>query len=161
GCVCENADYLRQGINNVAIAALFAPKPLGMSGANDWTIDIEKKGLPELKTVYSYYDQPDNVTAKCFPQFGHNYNRVSREVMYNWFNQHLKLGLASPVEERDFVPVPPKELSVYDAEHPRPSDAQTSEQLREYLTNVSNEQYQSLLPDNPNKLREYKRVVGT
>jgi len=33
GCVCENAEHLRVGINNVAIAALFAPKPLAMSGA--------------------------------------------------------------------------------------------------------------------------------
>ncbi len=34
GCVCENADLLRVGINNVAIAALFAPKPLAMSRAD-------------------------------------------------------------------------------------------------------------------------------
>ena len=41
GCVCENAEYLRLGINNIAIAALFAPKPMALSGANDWTIYIE------------------------------------------------------------------------------------------------------------------------
>src|SRR5262249_2158054 len=45
GCVCENCDYLRQGAGNIDLAALFAPKPLGMSGADDWTIDIERKGL--------------------------------------------------------------------------------------------------------------------
>src|SRR5207247_2684471 len=49
GCVCENCSYLRQDTGNVELAALFAPKPLGMSGAHDWTIDIETKGLPELK----------------------------------------------------------------------------------------------------------------
>ncbi len=37
GCVCENCSYLRIGTGNVEIAALFAPKPLGMSAANDWT----------------------------------------------------------------------------------------------------------------------------
>src|SRR5262249_37320999 len=63
GCICENADYLRIGINNVAIAGLFAPKPMAMSGADDWTIDIEKKGLPELKEVYSLYNKKDLVTA--------------------------------------------------------------------------------------------------
>src|SRR5262249_47508999 len=36
GCVCENAPYLRQGTGNVEVAGLFAPKPLGMTGANDW-----------------------------------------------------------------------------------------------------------------------------
>ena len=44
GCVCENCSYLRQGTGNIELAGLFAPKPLGMSGANDWTIDIEAQG---------------------------------------------------------------------------------------------------------------------
>jgi len=60
--------------------------------------------------------------ARCFPEFGHNYNQVSREVMYNWFNKHLRLGLPEPVAEKPFVPVPPKELSVFDAEHKLPSE---------------------------------------
>ena len=41
GCVCENAPLLRVGTDNVELAALFAPKPLGMTAANDWTIDLE------------------------------------------------------------------------------------------------------------------------
>ena len=45
----------------------FAPKPLAMSGANDWTIDIERKGLPELKQIYGLYGESDNVFAKCHP----------------------------------------------------------------------------------------------
>src|SRR5207248_982478 len=42
GCVCENCSNLRQDTGNVELAALFAPKPLGMTGAHDWTIDIER-----------------------------------------------------------------------------------------------------------------------
>src|SRR5262249_396663 len=87
GCICENCSYLRQATGNVEIAGLFAPKPLGMTGAHDWTIDIEKKGLPELKTLYKLYGAEDKVMAKCFPQFEHNFNKVSRELMYNWFNE--------------------------------------------------------------------------
>src|SRR5204863_9442369 len=49
GCICENCSYLRIGTGNVEIAGLFAPKPLGMSCANDWTREMETKGLPELK----------------------------------------------------------------------------------------------------------------
>src|SRR5439155_13182418 len=30
GCICENCSYLRQGAGNIDLAALFAPKPLGM-----------------------------------------------------------------------------------------------------------------------------------
>src|SRR6185437_4799889 len=81
GCVCENCSHLRVGTGNVEIAGLFAPKPLAMTRAHDWTIDIERKGLPELKKLYKLYDAADRVDARCFPQFGHNYNQVSREVM--------------------------------------------------------------------------------
>src|SRR5437763_2951785 len=67
GCICENCSYLRVGAGNIDLAGLFAPKPLGMSGANDWTIDIETKGLPELKALYKLYRAEDQVMAKCFP----------------------------------------------------------------------------------------------
>src|SRR5205823_2061428 len=123
GCVCENCSYLRQGTGNIELAALFAPKPLAMSGAHDWTIDIETKGLPELRALYGLYGAEDKVMAKCFPQFEHNYNQVSRELMYGWFNKHLRLGQREPVAEQPFVPVPPRELSVFDAKHPLPGDA--------------------------------------
>src|ERR1700722_2720498 len=55
GCVCENCSYLRVGTGNVELAGLFAPKPLGMSAANDWTVAMETKGLPELKQLYRLY----------------------------------------------------------------------------------------------------------
>jgi dienelactone hydrolase len=161
GCVCENCSYLRQGIGNVEIAALFAPKPLGMTGAHDWTIDIERKGLPELKSLYRLYDAEDRVEARCFPQFGHNYNQVSREVMYNWFNKHLGLGLSGVVSEQPFEPVPPKQLSVYDEEHPRPSDSWRAVRLRQVMTEASDKQIAALLPKDEKGLAEYRRVIGT
>jgi hypothetical protein len=160
GCVCENAEYLRLGINNIAIAALFAPKPMAMSGANDWTIDIETKGLPELRQVYSLYGKRDFVYAKCFPQFNHNYNQISRTIMYNWFNTHLNIGIKTPVEERDFEPVSQAELTVFNDTNPLPKDAKSSQQLRSYLTKVSEKQFQALLPKNTEQLAKYRRIVG-
>jgi hypothetical protein len=160
GCVCENASHLRVGTGNIEIAGLFAPKPLGMTGADDWTIDIERKGLPELKALYKLYDAEDRVLARCFPQFKHNYNQVSREVMYNWFNKHLKLGQTEPIVEKPFTPVPPKELSVYDAGHPRPADSVDAERLRQYLTEQSDKQIAALLPKDAKSLAEYRRVFG-
>ena len=139
---------------------MFAPKPLAMSGAKDWTIDIETKGLPELKKLYRLYDRSDLVMAKCYPQFGHNYNQVARELMYNWFNRHLGLGHSEPVVENPFEPVPPKELSVYDTEHPRPSDAVDAGQLRQYMTQASDKQLAALRPRDEAKLKEFRRVVG-
>ncbi len=40
GCTCENACLLRVGTGNVEFAALFAPKPQGMTTANDWTREM-------------------------------------------------------------------------------------------------------------------------
>lgn len=161
GCICENCSYLRQDTGNIELAGLFAPKPLGMSGAKDWTIDIEAKGLPELKALYKLYNAEDKVMAKCYPQFGHNYNQVSRELMYNWFNKHLQLGQPEPVAEKPFVPVPPKELSVYNDQHPRPADAVGAERLREYMTQVSNKQIAALQPKDAASAQEFRRVIGT
>jgi hypothetical protein len=161
GCICENCSYLRQDTGNVELAALFAPKPLGMSGADDWTKEIETKGLPELKALYKLYGAEDKVMAKCFPQFEHNYNQVSRELMYNWFNKHLQLGQPEPVVEKPFVPVPPRELSVYDEQHPRPKDATDAEGLRKYMTEASDKQLAELHPKDAEKLGQFDQVVGT
>jgi dienelactone hydrolase len=161
GCVCENASYLRQFTGNVELAGMFAPKPLGMTGANDWTLHIETKGLPELKTLYKLYDAEDRVLAKCFPQFEHNYNQVSREVMYNWFNKHLKLGWKEPVKEEPFEPVPPAELSVYNEQHPRPKDALPVDRLRQQMAESSDKQIAALLPKDGDSLKEYYGIIGT
>jgi dienelactone hydrolase len=161
GCICENCSGLRVGTGNIELAAAFAPKPLLLIGANDWTVDIESKGYPELRSLYRLVGTEDKVLAKCYKQFGHNYNQVSRELMYNWFNKHLQLGLTEPVEEKPFVPVPPKELSVFDDKHPQPSDAVSAEQLRKYLTETSDKQINALQPKDAAGLKEYQRVVGS
>jgi dienelactone hydrolase len=161
GCVCENCSLLRLGTGNVEFAALFAPKPLGMTGADDWTKEIETKGLPELKKLYKLYGAEDKVMAQCFKQFGHNYNQVSREVMYNWFNKHLKLGQKSPVVEKPFVPVPPRDLSVYDKNHPLPKDATGVERLRRYLTRESDRQLAALVPKDAEGLKKFRATAGT
>lgn len=160
GCTCENCSYLRIGTGNVEFAALFAPKPLGMTGANDWTIDIERKGLPELKKIYQLYESPDRVMAKCFPAFDHNYNQVSREVMYNWLNQYLDLKHPAPVEEKPFEPIPPARLSVYDVQTPRPADSLKADKLRDYLTSVSDKQIDALRPTDAASFIKYRQVFG-
>ena len=48
GCVCENCSLLRVGTGNIEIAGLIAPRPLAMSGANDWTNYISgNSSIPE------------------------------------------------------------------------------------------------------------------
>ena len=161
GCVCENASYLRVGTGNIELAGLFAPKPLAMSGADDWTIDIETKGLPELKALYRLLGAEDNVMAKTHKEFKHNYNQVSREIMYNWFNKHLKLGQPEPVREQPFTPVPPKELSVFTSEQPLPKDATDTAGVRRHMTMQAEKQLQLLLPKDEKSAAEFRRMLGT
>ncbi len=159
GCVCENCTYLRVNTGNIELAALFAPKPLGMSAAKDWTQEIETKGLPELKALYKLYGKENLVMAKAYLQFGHNYNQMSRELMYNWFNKHLDLGQKTPVVEQPFVPIPPKDLSVFDEKHPRPEPIDIRA-LRESMTRNANRQLQELFPENAKKLKKLRDIIG-
>src|SRR6185503_15718620 len=92
GCTCENASCLRVDTGDIEFAALFAPKPQGMTAADDWTKKMEEKGFPELKAHYKLMGAPDNVMLKAALNFGHNYNYVSRAAMYSWFNKHLSIG---------------------------------------------------------------------
>ncbi len=160
GCVCENASHLRVGATNIAFAALAAPRPLGLTGADDWTREIMTKGLPELEAVWKLHGRQDDVAAWCHTEFGHNYNQVSREYMYAWFNRHLDLGIDEPVRERPFEPIPPAELRVFDDDHPVPEHAVDPKQLRAYLTEVSDAQIAALAPTSAESLQEFRRVIG-
>ncbi|MBI3823016.1 MAG: acetylxylan esterase [Planctomycetes bacterium] len=157
GCICENTAYLRTGTTNIELTALIAPRPVGMTGANDWTKEIETKGLPELKTIYKMYGVEDNVMAK-YLSFPHNYNQPSREVMYNFFNKHLKFGVEGVITEKPFTPVPPKELSVYDKDHPLPKDALNAAAFKKLLTAAQEKQLQSLLPKDKASLAKFQKI---
>jgi len=120
GCSCENATLLRVNSGNVEIAALFAPKPQGMNTANDWTKEMATKGFPDLQTLYGLYGKKDFVTLQRGEHFPHNYNAVSRMGFYEVLNRHFKLGQASPIVEKDYVPLPKEKLTVWDDAHPAP-----------------------------------------
>ncbi|MBN2477060.1 MAG: acetylxylan esterase [Pirellulales bacterium] len=161
GCTCENACYLRIGTSNVEFAALFAPRPLGMTAADDWTKEIASKGLPELERHYRMLGVEDLVMAKPLLQFGHNYNYVSRAVMYGWLNKHLKLGADEPIIEEDFQPLTREEMSVFDREHPRPPGGDDHERaLLRWITEDSRTQMAALAPTDGESLAAYRRVVG-
>ena len=122
GCVCENSPYLRIGQGNIDIAALTAPRPLGMTAADDWTKELATKGFPDLKNLYTLLGAADHVEAHFNTQFPHNYNAVSRAQMYRFFNMHFALNLGdNQIAEHDFVFATQTELSVWDQQHPAPT----------------------------------------
>jgi dienelactone hydrolase len=161
GCTCENACYLRVATGNVELAALFAPKPLGMSAADDWTKELQTKGLPQLKQLYQILGAADNVAGSSFTHFGHNYNNVSRAVMYSWMNRHLKLGLDEPIVEHDYVPLTREEASVWNEAHPRPEVGVAHERkLIQGITRDAQQQMAALVPGKKADLARYREVLG-
>ncbi len=120
GCTCENASLLRVNTGNIEFAGLFAPKPLGMTTANDWTKEMSSKGFPELKQLYAFLGAPDNVMLHRGEHFPHNYNAVSRSAFYTWVNKNFKLGFKEPVVERDYPRLAKEQLTVWDTQHPAP-----------------------------------------
>jgi hypothetical protein len=121
GCTCENASGLRVGTGNVEFAALFAPKPMAMSAAMDWTKEMATKGFPELQQHWAMLGAPDKVQLNAHLEFPHNYNAVIRATMYAWFNKYLDLNLPEDrLAERDFQRLTTEEMSVWNSEHPAP-----------------------------------------
>jgi len=123
GCTCENASLLRIGTGNVELAALFAPRPQGMNTADDWTREMATKGFPDLERLYGLYGVKDRVTLLRGEHFPHNYNAVTRSAFQTFLSRQFGLGVPEPVIERDFEPLLPERLSVWDATHPAPPAA--------------------------------------
>jgi dienelactone hydrolase len=113
GGVCENAANLRAGwtdFSNMVVGALMAPRPLILiSNGGDWTVETPKEVFPAIQSIYRLYGAEKNVANVHFPQFIHNYNKESREAVYQFFNQHI-LNNPAPVAEAAFRVDFPQEL---------------------------------------------------
>jgi dienelactone hydrolase len=159
GCTCENASLLRVNTGNVEFAGLFAPKPQGMTNANDWTREMSTKGFPELKQLYGTLGAPNNVMLHRGEHFPHNYNAVSRSAFYTWLNRHFKLGGKEPVIERDYEPHPREELTVWDAQHPAPKteDPQFERELLQWFAKDADKQLRA----SASSLDQLRQTVGS
>jgi dienelactone hydrolase len=154
GCTCENASLLRVNTGNVEIAGLFAPRPQGMTTANDWTKEMSTKGFPDLKQLYTMLGAPGNVMLHRGEHFPHNYNAVSRSAFYTWLNRHFKLGFKEPVIERDYEPRTRDQLTVWDSQHPAPKagDPEFERRLLKWFTDDADEQLRAAA-ETPDRLR--------
>ena len=162
GCTCENACCLRVGTGNVEIAALFAPKPQGLTAANDWTREMATKGFPQLQAHYKMFGAAENALLLSRTDFGHNYNHVSRKAMYEWFNKHLKLGFKEVPPERDYTFLTSTELTVWNQEHRQPTmDSNFERKLLRYWHLDTQRQLNQLIPTDSASLKRYRQVVGS
>lgn len=160
GCTCENCSLLRVGTGNVELAALFAPKPQAMTAVNDWTKAMMTKGYPQLKQLYTMVGSPDDVDCVEMLQFPHNYNAVTRRLMYAWMNRHLNLGLEEPIEEGDWPLFTAEEAAVWNDDHPAPEGGMAYERrLLKQLDERDQEVLFNHAPASVAERNEYARLV--
>ncbi|MBX3439188.1 MAG: acetylxylan esterase, partial [Planctomycetaceae bacterium] len=164
GCTCENAPLLRIRQGNVDIAAATAPRPLGLTAADDWTRELKTKGYPDLVKLYQMLGHPERLTAAFHTEFTHNYNHVNRAVMYGFFNRHFQLGFEEPVLEREFQPLTREEATVWTESHPAPSGEQVGAaheiRILQLAAQDAEEQVSKLIPKTRSELARYRDVVG-
>lgn len=160
-CTCEQSALGKLGTDTVEFCAAFAPKPLIVVGATgDWTKEIIEKGGPEIRASYQLLGAADRSSVVRY-EAPHNYNRRSREAVYDWFNRWLQSGNPKPTPERAFEPIPPERLAVFTSQHPRPADALDAVGLKRLLITSSQQQLAESRPTDAEKLREFRRIVGT
>ena len=164
GCTCENAPLMRIDQGNIDIAAAIAPRPLGLTAADDWTKELETKGYPDLQNLYAMLGHKNHLTAVFNTHFPHNYNHVNRVVMYGFFNRHFGLGLKEPILERDFELLSKERLTVWDHEHPVPGGRDVGDsheiELLKIVTKDSDTHMAALVPQSSDDLKTYRNTVG-
>ncbi|MCH2203421.1 MAG: acetylxylan esterase [Fuerstiella sp.] len=160
GCTCENCSLLRVGTGNVELAALFAPRPQSMTAVNDWTKDMMSKGFPELKQLYTMLGVSENVDCVEMLRFPHNYNAVTRQLMYAWMNRHLDLGLKEPIVETDWPLFTEEESAIWTDVHPAPpSGIDYERRLLKQLDERDREVLFDHAPVSTKERQEYARIV--
>lgn len=161
GCTCENCSLLRIETGNVEFAAMFAPKPQGLTAADDWTKEMATKGFPELAQHYAMMGKKDNTQLFAFTHFGHNYNYVSRMRFYQFVNKQFNLGLKEPILEADYKRLTNEQMTVWDKDHPRPPSGDAFEKdLLKRLKEDTDKQLAALAPTSGEQLIRFREVVG-
>lgn len=159
GCTCENASLLRIDTGNIEFSALFAPKPQGITQADDWTKEVAQKGFPELQKHYAMLGSKEDMILAGETRFKHNYNAVSRLAMYKLFNKHL--GVNADIKERESKYRSKEELTVWNAEHPKPEGGAEFEiKLMRQMHSAWEKEFEKLIPKDSKGAKKYKETVG-
>ena len=116
--------------NNVEIAALAAPRPmLIVSDGADWTKNNPEVEYPHLQKIYGLYGKENNIENVHLANEKHDYGPSKRIAAYKFLARHLKLDLSKAtkadgsLDESNAKVLDRKELAVFNAEYPRPTNA--------------------------------------
>lgn len=95
GCPCESGMPIQLaggGTCNAEIAAMFAPKPLGLvSDGGDWTATTPELEFPYLQRIYGFYGKEGNVSDVHLPKERHDFGPNKRNAVYDFFIKVFRL----------------------------------------------------------------------
>jgi dienelactone hydrolase len=159
GCSCENAPGLRVEYSNMEIAAAAAPRPQIMIGATgDWTKTMMTIEGPAVESIYRLFNAENKLRYEIF-DFPHNYNRTSREAVYDFFSKTLN-PVAPASKETEYKKEPDEDLRVFPGGK-LPADAVSEQSLINFLIANNAAQMQSLKPKDKRSFAKYKEVFET
>ena len=158
GCVCENMPGLRVEFSNMEIDAAAAPCPqIIVADTGDWTKTTMTIEGPAISNIYRLMGQPENLRY-VIVNSGHNYNQVSREAVYQWFDKVLLNQPDQPVKEPPYTKEPDAELRVFPGGK-MPDDTITQAGLVDYLMRTHRNDLENLNPTNDSALKTYKDTM--
>ena len=160
GCLCENAPNIRIDFSNIEIGAMMAPRPLLLvSATGDWTKDTPDVEYPAIHSIYQHFGAADKIHQVQIDA-EHNYNKASREAVYQWFAKWLLENQdSSKLTEVDFTVESDEDLLVF---HDRaiPYHALSTEELLASLRQLGKAAIEKRKPNTINELTAFQSEMG-
>ena len=160
GCLCENAPNLRIDFSNIEIGAMMAPRPLLLvSATGDWTKDTPDVEYPAIHSIYQHFGAADKIHQVQIDA-EHNYNKASREAVYQWFAKWLLENQdSSKLTDVDFTVESDEDLLVF---HDRaiPYHALSTEELLASLRQLGKAAIEKRKPNTINELTAFQSEMG-
>ena len=160
GCLCENSPNLRVDFSNMEIGAMMAPRPLLLvSATGDWTKNTPDVEYPAILSIYQHFEATDKVHQVQIDA-DHNYNKASREAVYEWFGQWFLDELdPAKLKEGRFEVEQDEDLLIF--QHwSVPHHALSMGQLIESLIQRAKFGIESRKPTNASELKSYQAEMG-
>lgn len=155
GCICENSPLLRVDTTNLEIGALTAPRPLLLvSTSGDWTVNTPLVEFPAIRRIYGLFGAADRV-FNVHLDYPHNYNRDSREAVYEWFSRWMLDQPGARKEEPFQVEEDPALLA------PLPSTPASVEEVFAEFRSQARAQIEDQGPVGWEALSRFRNVFGT
>jgi hypothetical protein len=159
GCLCENAPGLRVDYSNMEIAAVPAPRPqILVAATGDWTKRTMTVEGPAIESVYRLFKATNRLRYVIF-DYDHNYNKTTREAVYDWFGRWLlHENDAAKLKEQPYKKEPDADLRVFPENKP-PEGALNDQQLIAAIIARSQEQLAPLQRSDAASLAKWKETM--